>query len=195
MTDEHRDRAGRETANDADSFAGVPDDLERLWTPHRMVYIGGQDKPKDSAAGDGCPFCRIPGLPDEQGLVVARGSDAYVVLNIYPYNAGHLLVVPYRHVADYTDLTQSEIADVAGLTQTAMRVLREVSAPRGFNIGMNQGDVSGAGIAAHLHQHVVPRWLGDSNFLPIVARTRALPELLADTRARLVAAWPTEPKG
>jgi ATP adenylyltransferase len=180
---------------DASSLAGVPDGLERLWTPHRMVYIGGQDKPTDDAPGDGCPFCRIPGRSDEQGLVVARGSAAYVVLNLYPYNSGHLLVVPYRHVADYTDLTQDEVDAVAGLTQTAMRVLRAVSAPRGFNLGMNQGDVAGAGIAAHLHQHVVPRWVGDSNFLPIVARTRALPELLADTRARLAAAWPTDPKG
>ena len=102
---------------------------------------------------------------------------------------------PYRHVPDYTDLTSDEVADVAALTQTAMRVTREVLAPHGFNLGMNQGEVAGAGIAAHLHQHVVPRWMGDSNFLPIVAQTRALPVLLADTRARLAAAWPTESKG
>ncbi|PVU81130.1 HIT family hydrolase [Cellulomonas sp. WB94] len=181
--------------DDAAAFAGAPDGFQRLWTPHRMVYIGGQDKPSDSAPGVGCPFCRIPTLPDVEGLVVARGRAAYVVLNLYPYNSGHLLVCPYRHVPDYTDLTQDEVADVAALTQTAMRVLREVMAPQGFNLGMNQGDVAGAGIAAHLHQHVVPRWMGDSNFLPIVAQTRALPALLADTRARLAAAWPTEPKG
>jgi ATP adenylyltransferase len=98
-------------------------------------------------------------------------------------------------VADYTDLTPAEAAEVAALTQTAMSTLRAVSAPHGFNLGMNQGDVAGAGIAAHLHQHVVPRWGGDSNFLPIIGRSRALPELLGDTRARLASAWPTGSKG
>ena len=171
-------------------FAGDPDGYQRLWTPHRMAYIGGADKPVDAEPGPGCPFCRAPSLPDEESLVVARGEHAYAVLNLYPYNSGHLLVCPYRHVADYTDLTAAETAEVAALTQDAMRVARAVMAPQGFNLGMNQGDVAGAGIAAHLHQHVVPRWRGDSNFLPIVARSRALPELLADTRARLAAAWP-----
>ena len=168
---------------------GVPDGFERLWTPHRMVYIGGQDKPVGDE--EACPFCRVPTLDDEAALIVARGPSAYVVLNLYPYNPGHLLVVPYRHVADYTDLTAQETFDVADLTQTAMRVERAVSAPHGFNLGMNQGSAAGAGIAAHLHQHVVPRWGGDSNFLPIVGRTKALPELLGDTRNRLAAAWPT----
>ncbi len=183
-------RPGSGATDRPDDLAGVPDAFERLWTPHRMAYIGGQDKPTDADAGPGCPFCRIPSLSDEDGLVVARGETAYVVMNLYPYNSGHVLVCPYRHVADYTDLTDDEVADVATLTQTAMRVLRAVSGPHGFNLGMNQGDVAGAGIAAHLHQHVVPRWGGDSNFLPIVGRSRALPELLGDTRARLAAAWP-----
>jgi len=175
---------------------GEPDGFERLWTPHRMVYIGGQDKPVADAAGaDACPFCRAPTLDDAAGLIVARGPSAYVVLNLYPYNPGHLLVVPYRHVADYTDLTGDERDDVAELTQVAMRVVRRVSAPHGFNLGMNQGSAAGAGIAAHLHQHVVPRWSGDSNFLPIVGRTKALPELLGDTRDRLAAAWPDSPVG
>ncbi|WP_239079037.1 HIT family protein [Cellulomonas marina] len=169
---------------------GVPDGFGRLWVPHRMAYIGGEGKPEDDAAGSGCPFCRVQSLPDEEGLVVARGEVAFVVLNLYPYNSGHLLVCPDRHVADYTDLTPEEIDEVARLTQTAMRVVRAVSHPAGFNLGMNQGDVAGAGIAAHLHQHVVPRWAGDANFLPIVGRSRALPELLADTRDRLAAAWP-----
>ena len=197
MTAEDRGDDDRDAVEvvDAGEFAGTPDGLQRLWTPHRMAYIGGQDKPTDSEPGEGCPFCRIPTLPDEQGLVVARGPAAYVVLNLYPYNSGHLLVCPYRHVPDYTDLTSDEVADVAALTQTAMRVTREVLAPHGFNLGMNQGEVAGAGIAAHLHQHVVPRWMGDSYFLPIVAQTRALPVPLADTRARLAAAWPTESKG
>ena len=175
---------------------GRPDGFERLWTPHRMVYIGGQDRPVgDENATDACPFCRAPGLDDVAGLIVARGRSAYVVLNLYPYNPGHQLVVPYRHVADYTDLTAQETADVAELTQTAMRVLRAVSAPHGFNLGMNQGSAGGAGIAAHLHQHVVPRWSGDSNFLPIVGRTKAMPELLGDSRDRLAAAWPGSTAG
>lgn len=179
-----------EVTDSASDLPGDPDGYQRLWTPHRMAYIGGQDKPVDDAPGDGCPFCRVQHLPDDEGLVVARGPSAFVVLNLYPYNTSHLLVCPYRHVADYTELTSEETAEVAELTQTAMRVVREVSSPQGFNLGMNQGEVAGAGIAAHLHQHVVPRWRGDSNFLPIVARTRALPELLSDTRAALAAAWP-----
>ena len=169
---------------------GVPDELERLWTPHRMAYIRGENKPGDGEAGHQCPFCRIPELEDDDGLVVHRGSVAYAVLNLYPYNPGHLMVCPYRHVADYTDLDAAETVELAEVTQTAMRVLREVSACHGFNLGMNQGQVAGAGIAAHLHQHVVPRWGGDANFLPIVARTKALPELLSDTRQRLADAWP-----
>ena len=175
---------------DAADLAGEPDGFGRLWVPHRMAYIGGENKPADAAAGTGCPFCRAPGLSDEDGLIVARGESAFVLLNLYPYNGGHVLVCPYRHVADYTQLTPEEVVEVADMTRTAMTVLRDVSGPDGFNLGMNQGAVAGAGIAAHLHQHVVPRWGGDANFLPIVGRTRALPELLADTRARLADAWP-----
>jgi ATP adenylyltransferase len=126
---------------------------------------------------------------DPSGLIVHRGDECFVVMNLYPYNPGHVLVCPYRHVADYTDLTLTETAEVASLAQKAMAVIRRVSNPAGFNLGMNQGDVAGAGIAGHLHQHVVPRWLGDSNFLPIVGRTKALPQLLGDTRALLVEAW------
>jgi ATP adenylyltransferase len=177
------------TVETPDEHPRFPDGLERLWTPHRMVYVGGQDKPADDTAGQ-CPFCRIPARSDEDGLVVARGESAYVVLNLYPYNPGHLMVVPFRHVSDYTELTEAETLEVAHLTRTAMRVVRAVSGPDGFNLGMNQGTVAGAGIAAHLHQHVVPRWTGDANFLPVVAHTKAVPELLADTRARLAAAWP-----
>ncbi|WHP17734.1 HIT domain-containing protein [Cellulomonas sp. ES6] len=186
---------GDAVVQDDTALAGVPDGFGRLWVPHRMAYIGGENKPADASAGDGCPFCRAPTLSDEDGLVVARGRTAYVLLNLYPYNGGHVLVAPYRHVADYTDLTGDEVAEVAELTRTAMQVLRAVSAPHGFNLGMNQGDVAGAGIAAHLHQHVVPRWPGDANFLPVIGRTRALPELLSDTRARLAAAWPPAPAG
>jgi len=185
------DGAGTGSGYSVEGPEGHPrfdDGMDRLWTPHRMVYIGGQDKPVDDRSSS-CPFCRIPALSDEDGLVVARGTWCFVVLNLYPYNPGHLMVCPYRHVSDYTDLTPEETDELARLSQQAMRVTRAVSGPDGFNLGMNQGAVAGAGIAAHLHQHVVPRWSGDANFLPIVAHTKAVPELLGDTRARLAAAW------
>ena len=170
--------------------AGEPDGLERLWTPHRMTYIKGDDRPSDGyETPGGCPFCLAPTRDGVESLVVARGELAYVVLNLYPYNPGHLLVCPYRHVPDYTDLTLAEAAELAAQTQTAMRVIRVVSRAHGFNIGMNQGAVAGAGIAAHLHQHVVPRWGGDSNFMPVVGRTKVLPQLLGDTRDLLAEAW------
>jgi ATP adenylyltransferase len=111
------------------------------------------------------------------------------VLNLYPYSPGHLMVCPYRHVADYTELDDAETAEVAAFTKAAMRTVRDVSGAHGFNIGMNQGAVAGAGIAAHLHQHVVPRWGGDQNFMPIIGRTRTLPQLLTDTRDLLADAW------
>jgi ATP adenylyltransferase len=168
---------------------GTPDAFLRLWTPHRMAYILGENKPTGSSAGSGCPFCRIPGMPDEEGLILHRGDAAYAVLNLYPYNPGHLMVVPFRHVADYTELTSDETAEVATLTKQAMRAVRQVAGADGFNIGLNQGEIAGAGIAAHLHQHVVPRWHGDTNFMPVVGQTKVLPQLLADTRALLAKAW------
>jgi ATP adenylyltransferase len=162
--------------------AGLRDAFERLYTPHRLAYIKGEGK-------EGCPFCDIPGMPDEVGLVVARGDACFVVLNLYPYNAGHLMVVPYRHVAGYDELTEAEAVEVAVLTQRAIRAIRHASGAQGFNVGMNLGVVAGAGIAAHLHQHVVPRWGGDTNFMPVVGHTRVLPQLLPDTRALLAQAW------
>ena len=176
------------TAEDPTGFVGRPDGFERLWTPHRMAYLGGDNKPANDSEQQ-CPFCRVPNQSDEEGLIVHRGSSAFVVLNLYPYNPGHLMVCPFRHESSYVDLTDDETAEVAALTRSALRVLAAVSHPHGFNVGMNQGAVAGAGIAAHLHQHVVPRWGGDSNFLPIIARTKALPVLLADTRQQLADAW------
>jgi ATP adenylyltransferase len=175
---------------DVESQQGVgePDDLDRLWTPHRMAYIRGENKPTDESSGE-CPFCRVPTMDDDYGLIVHRGQLAYVVLNLYPYSPGHLMVCPYRHVADYTETTDAEVVDIANLTRTAMAVIRSVSGAAGFNIGMNQGAIAGAGIAAHLHQHVVPRWPGDQNFMPIIGRTKTLPELLSDTRSLLADAW------
>ncbi len=167
---------------------GEPDALDRLWTPHRMAYIRGESKPSDDSEGE-CPFCRIPALGDVDGLVVRRGESAFVVLNLYPYAPGHLMVCPYRHIADYTETTEPEAEEIGHLTKQAMHTLRQVSAVQGFNIGMNQGAVAGAGIAAHLHQHVVPRWLGDQNFMPIIGQTKTLPELLTETRELLAESW------
>ena len=166
---------------------GIPDSFARLWMPHRMAYVKGENKPGEA---EGCPFDRIPGLPDADGLIVARGVLVYAVLNLYPYNSGHLMVVPYRHVADYTELDEKETAEVADFTKRSMTALRSATGAQGFNIGMNMGSVAGAGIAAHLHQHVVPRWGGDANFMPIIGQTKVLPELLSQTREHLAAAWP-----
>jgi ATP adenylyltransferase len=167
---------------------GVPDALQRLWTPHRMAYIRGAGKPSGTDP-EGCPFDQLVELDDAEALILARGKLVYAVLNLYPYNPGHLMVVPFRHVADYTDLTPAETVELAEFTQRAMTVIRGVSNPHGFNIGMNQGVVAGAGIAAHLHQHVVPRWGGDSNFMPVIGHTKVLPELLGETQALLHEAW------
>ncbi|GAA3984438.1 HIT domain-containing protein [Actinomadura viridis] len=172
--------------------AGVPDSFQRLWTPHRMAYIKGENKPSGTGAGDGCPFCELPRMTDEEGLIVARGQWVYAVLNLYPYNSGHLMVVPYRHVADYTELDAAEYEELAKLTRHSLTALRKASGAQGFNVGMNLGQVAGAGIAAHLHQHVVPRWGGDTNFMPVVGRTRVLPQLLRDTRQILADAWPAD---
>jgi len=169
--------------------AGTPDGFRRLWMPHRMAYIKGDNKPLGPGAEDGCPFCRIQQMADEEALIVARGTLVYAVLNLYPYNSGHLMVCPVRHVADYTDLDETETAELAGFTKIAMRVLRAASGAQGFNIGMNMGGVAGAGIAAHLHQHIVPRWGGDANFMPVIGQTKVLPQLLAETRDILAVAW------
>ena len=168
--------------------AGMPDSWQRLWAPHRMSYLEGENRP---LAGNEieCPFCRIAALDDAEALIVARGKEAYVVMNLYPYNAGHLLVCTNRHVAELPELTQSERDEVQSLTAQGMRVLRKVSNASGFNIGINQGDVSGAGIAGHFHQHIVPRWAGDANFMPIIGKTKVIPKLLQESREQLAAGW------
>ena len=171
---------------DAASLPGVPDEFQRLWTPHRMAYIQAGAEAMRAA----CPFCAAPTLSDEDGLIVHRGETCYVLLNLFPYNSGHLLVCPYRHVGWYDEATPEEVAEMGALTQTGMRVLRAVSRSDGFNIGMNQGQVAGAGVDEHLHQHIVPRWGMDANFFPIIARTKALPQLLGEVRQSVADAWP-----
>lgn len=185
------DAAADETAEiaglvDAATLPGVPDGFQRLWTPHRMAYIKAGPDPLRKE----CPFCAAPRKSDEDGLIVARGRTAYALLNLFPYNSGHLLICPYRHIATYDQATPEEVAEIGELTQVGMRVLRAVSRCDGFNIGMNQGSVAGAGVDEHLHQHLVPRWASDANFFPIIARTKALPQLLGDVRTALAEAWP-----
>ncbi len=154
-----------------------------------MAYIKGEPG-SGNEAGDGCPLCRIPTLDDSEGLVLARGQHTYAVLNLHPYNPGHLMVVTYRHVPDLEDLTPGEAAEVQLLTVQAVRALKAASRPDGFNIGLNLGGVAGGSLSGHLHQHVVPRWSGDANFMTILAATKVMPQLLSETRELLVAHWP-----
>jgi len=167
---------------------GMPDGWQRLWAPHRLDYLRGENRPLDDNDVE-CPFCRIPHLTDEEGLIVARGTHVYAVMNLYPYNPGHLLICAFRHVADLTDLSDDERNEMSSFTAHAMTTIRTVSGAHGFNLGMNQGAISGAGVADHIHQHVVPRWGGDANFMPIIGKTKVMPQLLSQTRSDLAAAW------
>jgi ATP adenylyltransferase len=171
--------------NGPEFLPGVPDNYQRLWTPHRLVYIQNGQQPKR----DECPFCLAPQGSDEDGLIVYRGETCFVLLNLFPYNSGHLLVCTYRHVASYEDTTPEEAAEMAALSKRGMEVLRKVSRAQGFNLGMNQGELAGAGIAEHLHQHIVPRWSNDANFFPIIAQTKAIPRLLGEVRSEIQKAW------
>ena len=162
--------------------------MERLWSPWRMQYI---QRASSGVEPEGCLFCTVAAAgDDEASMILARGEHAFVLMNAFPYNPGHVLVCPYRHVSLYVDLTDEETAEFTALTKAAITALDRSSAPAGYNIGMNQGAVAGAGVKAHLHQHVVPRWGGDANFMPVVGRTKVLPQLLADTRLMLAKAWP-----
>lgn len=156
--------------------------MERLWTPWRMAYIKGE------ARQEGCFLCDLPALDasnDREGLILARGERAFVILNKFPYNSGHVMVAPYRHVPDYEDLAAEEHADVAAWTSRTIRALRQAYGPEGFNIGVNQGKVAGAGVADHLHIHVVPRWAADTNYMTTVGETKVLPESLDETWLKL----------
>ena len=152
-----------------------------------MAYIAGESG--DRRGRGGCPLCAIPTLADEDGLVVARGDQVYAVLNLHPYNPGHLMVVPYRHVALLDELTEEESVELMSVTQQAIRALRAMAAPHGFNVGINLGHVAGGSLADHLHQHVVPRWGGDANFITVIGQTKVIPALLAETRRLLAEVW------
>jgi ATP adenylyltransferase len=171
-----------------DHGVGEPDHLQRLWTPHRMSYIAESPMKKADAAPSE-PFSEIPTLPDEDGLLVARGEQVYAVLNLYPYNPGHLMVVPYRRVSELEDLTEAESIELMAFTQTAIRVIKAVSRPHGFNVGLNLGQSAGGSLAEHLHMHVVPRWGGDANFITIIGGSKVIPQLLRDTRQLLATEW------
>lgn len=173
-----------------DTGAGDPDHLQRLWTPHRMSYIA--ESPMKKGAGSAQskePFTDIPAMSDEDGLMVARGDLVYAVLNLYPYNPGHLMVVPYRRVSELEDLTVDETAELMAFTQKAIRVIKGVSRPHGFNVGLNLGTSAGGSLAEHLHMHVVPRWGGDANFITIIGGSKVIPQLLGETRRLLAAEW------
>lgn len=154
----------------------------QLWAPWRLEYVQAADEQS------GCAFCLA--LEGDDELVVRRGAHAFVLLNRFPYSSGHLMVAPLRHVGELEDLGAAEAAEVHALTVDAIAALRAVYSPDGFNLGWNLGRVAGAGIVDHVHQHVVPRWSGDTNFMPVLGDVKVIPEHLAETRRRLLAAWP-----
>jgi ATP adenylyltransferase len=158
--------------------------MERLWTPWRLAYVTEASTP-----APGCIFCAALAGLDADPLVVHRASRSYVILNKFPYNNGHLMVVPHRHVGRLAELDSAEVGELMQLTQLSERVLAAVYAPHGFNMGLNLGTSAGAGIADHLHMHVVPRWSGDTNFISVVGETRVLPEELPATADRLRSAF------
>jgi ATP adenylyltransferase len=171
-----------------DTGVGERDHLQRLWTPYRMTYLAEAPTKRDNGKPEE-PFTDIPQLSDEDGLVVARGELVYAVLNLYPYNPGHLMVVPYRRVSELEDLTDAESAELMGFIQKAIRVIKNVSRPHGFNVGLNLGTSAGGSLADHLHVHVVPRWGGDANFITIVGGAKVIPQLLRETRQLLATEW------
>jgi ATP adenylyltransferase len=154
---------------------------ERIWAPWRLPYV--KDASKDS--GEECIFCSKPAGDDEQGLIVHRGERCFVLLNLFPYTNGHLMVAPFEHLATLQDLDQQTVAELMALAQRAMTVLEERYEPHGFNVGFNQGRVAGAGFEHHIHMHVVPRWGGDTNFMPVLADARVMPQSLEDSYATL----------
>lgn len=175
-------------------FGVGEDGLQLLWAPYRMSYITEtRIAPAEGMTGE--PFLDIPRMSDEDGLVVARGEHVYVVLNLYPYNPGHSMVVPYRKVANLEDLDDDESRELMAYTQHLIRVIKRVSRPDSFNVGLNLGSAAGGSLSEHLHQHVVPRWIGDANFITVTGGTKVLPQLLRQTRQLLSDAWSTTASG
>lgn len=165
--------------------------MEHLWAPWRMEFI---ERPR--AGSEGCIFCDFPPLQeDERYYILHRGELGFIMLNAFPYNNGHLLIAPYRHGSELDELSRDERSELMDLTDLGCRALRDAYRPEGFNIGMNLGRVAGAGIPGHLHIHIVPRWNGDTNFMPVIGDTRVLPEALAQSSRRLKASLATVTSG
>jgi ATP adenylyltransferase len=159
--------------------------MERLWAPWRLEYVQSADEQ------EGCIFCKAAAADDDEGqLVVHRGEHAFVLLNKFPYASGHLLVAPYRHGLNFGDLDDAEILEVHQLGAQGLDALAATYGPEGYNLGWNIGRIAGAGIPDHGHLHVVPRWAGDTNFMPVLGDVRVIPEHLTATRAKLAHAWP-----
>jgi ATP adenylyltransferase len=157
---------------------------KQLWAPWRLEYIQQADEEGD------CIFCAAASAEDEHGLIVHRGEHAFVLLNKFPYSSGHLMVASYRHVGEFSDLTDEEVLEVHRLAERGLAALAETYQPQGYNLGWNLGRIAGAGVVDHVHLHVVPRWAGDTNFMPVLADVKVLPEHLLETRRRLAEAWP-----
>ncbi|SER45654.1 HIT family protein [Corynebacterium cystitidis] len=192
MINPARKRLPRDVHNNAekpaayiDTGVGEEDRLQRLWAPYRAAYIADVPQ-KDEERG---PFVVAAEMDDEEALIVARGSSVYALLNLYPYNSGHLMVVPYRKVANLEDLTDEETAELMEFAKLAVRTLKRVSHPESINVGLNLGRSAGGSVGDHLHLHIVPRWTGDSNFMTVLGETKVFPELLRDTRKLLAEAW------
>lgn len=158
--------------------------MKQLWAPWRLEYVSAADEQ------EGCVFCLAAAGDDEERLVVHRGDRVFVLLNKFPYASGHLMVAPKRHVGDPSALEDEEVLELHRLATAGLAALAETFSPEGYNLGWNLGRVAGAGIVDHVHLHVVPRWAGDTNFMPVLADVKVLPEHLAETRRKLAAAWP-----
>ena len=163
--------------------------MHNLWAPWRLDYILSRKQP-------GCIFCdKVQEDRDRENYILHRGRTAFIMLNTYPYNNGHLMVIPYAHIGSIEELSAEEVTEMMQLVQRSVRALRKSCLPEGFNIGMNIGRSAGAGVADHVHVHVVPRWQGDTNYMGVIANTHTIPELLGTTYDRLIAAGITTPEG
>jgi ATP adenylyltransferase len=156
----------------------------RIWAPWRLAYVSDDSKDTDE-----CIFCAKPRADDDEAnLIVHRGEHCFVILNLYPYTNGHLMVAPYEHVGALQEIPAATLAEMMAFAQTAMRRLEDVYGPQGYNVGFNQGRIAGAGVEHHIHMHVVPRWAGDNNFMPVIADTKVMPQTIEQSYAALSAA-------
>jgi ATP adenylyltransferase len=156
-----------------------------LWAPWRLEYVGGADEQ------EGCVFCVAAANENEDSLVVHRGEHAFVLLNKFPYASGHFMVAPFRHCGEFSELTDDEVIQAHRLAGQGIGALAQLYGPQGYNLGWNLGRIAGAGVVDHVHLHVVPRWAGDTNFMPVLADVKVIPEHLAETRDRIAGAWPS----